>query len=64
MGRGDIMTWKNILLKRLELPASIDDWVDIFESKNTLDNFKQSLGHFWATMVEVKNEHARKIKEL
>ncbi len=61
MGRGDIMTWKNILLKRLELPASIDDWVDIFESKNTLDNFKQSLGHFWATLGEVKNENALKI---
>jgi len=55
------MTWKNILLKRLELPASIDDWVDIFESKNTLDNFKQSLGHFWATLGEVKNENALKI---
>ena len=55
------MTWKNILLKRLELPVSIDDWVDIFESKNTLDNFKQSLGHFWATLGEVKNEDALKI---
>lgn len=51
MGRGDIMTWQNILLKQLKFPESVDDWVGIFESENKLNEFKSWV----STQSEPKN---------
>ena len=46
MGRGDIMTWQNILLKQLKFPVDIADWVGIFKSENTLNKFKRVLQQY------------------
>ena len=55
------MTWKNILLKQQKFPVSIDDWVDIFESENTLNKFKQALLPEFLLELEEVNENKIKI---
>lgn len=40
------MTWQNILLKQKKFPVGVEDWVDIFESENKLNEFKKLLQHY------------------
>ena len=40
------MTWQDVLLKQVKFPIAVRDWVDTFESEDTLNKFKQVLQQY------------------
>ena len=40
------MVWQDVLLKQVKFPIAVRDWVDTFESEDTLNKFKQVLQQY------------------
>ena len=40
------MVWQDVLLKQVKFPVDVRDWVDTFESEDTLNKFKQVLQQY------------------